>query len=1154
MKFLLIILFGIIFTPNIWANEYINNYSKLQSFYEHKNYDSILIKSYHLLDEFPSDEDSSYINILEISGKAFIKINNNDSNVNYFYKIVDRYNSPTFCSNNQLLLAEAYDVIRATYYGVNKIDSALVYTSKGKNILEKLLVENQSDSLSTAYMELKNKYSISLISFGLYNFLHRQYKKAEEAFLTSIKYHQAHIDSNNENYITAYMYLTYSYSRQKKYKKVIETALLTEILINQAKEFKDKEINLITIANLVGLAYSEIGNYIKAMQYYKLINDAVSEFEDQENQTHIYYTLYNNIAIAEKRQGRFYKAIDYYNKSLDLIDIKNKKTYDSYLMISTNLASLYSVLGNYDKADSISNFVYHSYLNRLEPDKTHIDSVGLYVKMDNERLINTLYSIINTNIHKRNFVKAIDYSLKAIEILQKDSSINQSAYILIYAALAHTYTIIGNYEKATHYYAIADDINNNNELPTNHRIGFLMNFASFYLKTNQLDKSEIYYIKAFNQIKENMGSKHYLYAKSILFLGSIYIEKKEYKKAYGYLTRVDSIMNSSKKITYKLQANVYKEFSNYYYKINKLEDAIKYMKKAVAVNTNKDDDLYLYKTKLILYLFENSQSDEAITLLAKHVSNFNKDFLNKTFSINDREKHYLTSIMNDHADLYLSNFYRKNIDKEKLSKIAYDDLLNRKGFSLFSSNSIKNSISNEDSSNKDYKTIIDEISRLSVYEKYSSDKISELNINLDSLKEIKENLEIKLNKNSSTFSYDYYTRKDLQKVLNKNQAVIEIVRFNYISKKDSANNICYAALALTSQSKSPHLILINQPGDAFISKFEKKWKNEPYLYAKEIYESLWQPIAKYLKQNNIKEVYIAPDGAYHTINIDALQNPKTNKYVFQENNINIISAARELLTGKTIHNNNKEIVLFGNPEFYSKLDHNNTIAGKYRNFDSLNSKNSNLRTLRNGLNSLPESEKEINQIAHLMKDKYSINLFSKVQASEEQFKKLNQPNILHIATHGFYIGNDSTKINDNSLLNSGLVMAGAGTFLDLIDSKNKFDYKEDGLLTAYEVSNQTLNSRLVVLSACESGLGDVLDGEGIYGLQRAFKIAGVENLIVSLWEVEDIIAYKFMTSFYEELSKSDDIRLSYRKARNTIQKTYPNPFHWGAFVLINSSR
>ena len=133
-------------------------------------------------------------------------------------------------------------------------------------------------------------------------------------------------------------------------------------------------------------------------------------------------------------------------------------------------------------------------------------------------------------------------------------------------------------------------------------------------------------------------------------------------------------------------------------------------------------------------------------------------------------------------------------------------------------------------------------------------------------------------------------------------------------------------------------------------------------------------------------------------------------------------------------------------------------------------------------------------------------------------------------------------------MRSGICLAGANYAWDNKPLKGI----QDGVLTSYEISNLDLsNTKLVVLSACETGLGDIIEHEGVFGLQRAFKIAGVKNLVMSLWSVPDNVTADFMIEFYRGLFEHKNIEEAFQQTQTIFRKKYPNePFKWGAWVLI----
>ena len=214
---------------------------------------------------------------------------------------------------------------------------------------------------------------------------------------------------------------------------------------------------------------------------------------------------------------------------------------------------------------------------------------------------------------------------------------------------------------------------------------------------------------------------------------------------------------------------------------------------------------------------------------------------------------------------------------------------------------------------------------------------------------------------------------------------------------------------------------------------------------------------------------------------------------------------------------------------------------------------------------LSGTEKEVAAISKLAHNyNFNVTLTEGLKATEESFKSLtgkNSPAVLHIATHGFFFpdpknnkkddkmrGPTVFKLSDNPLIRSGLAMAGAN---------NAWKGKgvtgvEDGILTSYEVSGMYLpNTKLAILSACETGLGDIQGSEGVYGLQRAFKTAGVENLVMSLWKVPDQESSEFMQEFYKNIFAKQTISTAFYNAQKIMKNKYRNdPYKWAAWIFV----
>jgi CHAT domain-containing protein len=206
------------------------------------------------------------------------------------------------------------------------------------------------------------------------------------------------------------------------------------------------------------------------------------------------------------------------------------------------------------------------------------------------------------------------------------------------------------------------------------------------------------------------------------------------------------------------------------------------------------------------------------------------------------------------------------------------------------------------------------------------------------------------------------------------------------------------------------------------------------------------------------------------------------------------------------------------------------------------------------------NQQEGKQVAHYL----GVTPYLEQDATESRLKSWQSPDVLHIATHGFFLKNATTRERpptsadisrlewlltqpvENPLLCSGLALAGANTW-----SRRGIlpPEAEDGILTAEDVSSlDLLATRLVVLSACETGLGEVQIGEGVFGLRRAFTLAGARTLIMSLWKVPDSQTQELMERFYQSIIAGLPCGEALQQAKQDMKKRYKNPFYWGAFI------
>ena len=387
--------------------------------------------------------------------------------------------------------------------------------------------------------------------------------------------------------------------------------------------------------------------------------------------------------------------------------------------------------------------------------------------------------------------------------------------------------------------------------------------------------------------------------------------------------------------------------------------------------------------------------------------------------------------------------------------------------------------------------------------------------------------------------------KEVRDKLQEGEAAIEMIRFNWKDQVYYSDTAYYAAYIITKNSQHPEVVYLPDLAADLDNRFYKLYRNNIKLKTddKESYNHFWKPIREKLK--GVTKVYFSPDGIYHLINIASLKNPESKQFLLDEMEIHYTTSGTDIRQNSADNNNIHTASLFGRPAYKTGAPATTPVADSntrsfVRNFNN------------NNIPDLPGTEVEVMAIKNEMElQKVGVNFYLKEQASEDKVYQLHSPGVLHIATHGYWspAGENATEGYRvfNAMANSGLLLSGVVNYYSAKEYANTYD----GILTAYEAQNLDLeNTSLVILSACETSLGYLDAGEGVYGLQRAFRAAGASSIITSLWKVDDNATKDFMIIFYQHYLKTKDKSAAYIMAQKTIKEKYIHPYFWGAFVMV----
>jgi len=427
------------------------------------------------------------------------------------------------------------------------------------------------------------------------------------------------------------------------------------------------------------------------------------------------------------------------------------------------------------------------------------------------------------------------------------------------------------------------------------------------------------------------------------------------------------------------------------------------------------------------------------------------------------------------------------------------------------------------------------------------------------------------------------TWQQVRAALQPGEAAVELARFAFHDGKTWTDKSYYVALVVTAETRDhPAYVLLGEgkrlEGKALIG-FQQQAQargmestGPAALPGAEVYDLFWKPLEPLLA--GAKRVYLSPDGALNQAPLGLIPTPD-GRLLLEEYDLRLVSSTKELLRpapGPA----SKLAVLVGNPAFdllpaayRAALQKLGAAQAPEAAEVAILAPSQRSRDQGAGatLPPLPGTGAEIRAVDQLLQEHHwQAKSYTGERALEEAVKQVHGPRVLHLATHGFFLpdqgvrrermglaGNQPSGLED-PMLRSGLFFAGADRALAGEPAPEDLD---DGVLTAYEASNLNLQgTELVVLSACNTGQGEVQNGEGVFGLRRAFEEAGAQAVMMSLWPVPDRETQELMTRFYSKwlagVEKHEALRRAQLEEREVVRRRYGRdlPYYWGAFVLV----
>jgi len=972
--------------------------------------------------------------------------------------------------------------------------------------------------------------------------------------------------------------LLYDIDNKKTY---ADSALSNKFeLINVNKQLGDEEYNGATLHEIANL-YVKMNDFNSALQYFNSAKENFERYKKHEGNDLRYIICLNNLGNVNMDLGNISDAetllLESYEKSQKIL----KKNTEEYAGIINNLANFYYDIGEYKLAktyfQNAFEIIKDNYDNKHISYTDYLFNLALVsVEMaDYKSALNYLKQVEDVFVklsRKENYRHSVllgriyndlgDYSLaflyqkKSLELCKINFGVNSSNYAECLNVLGSTYFQNNKYDSAKYCFKYAYEISQKvqgKEHPNS--IEYFSNVCTIEKQQGNFLVAEKYLKDILEIIKKTYGEDNVSYADQLNNLGSVYIKKKDYKNAESYITRALQIGSKKFGISSTYNQGYIHNLVNLY--MHKMEY----------------DSMYFYMQKY-LEIKRKDLKDNFSWL-----SSSQRDLLWK------KENYFYQSIIKVIANA--------NTPPSILYDLCYNSSLISKSLLLESNLDIDKTLSN--ASNKNTLKLYTELRQL----KYTCNKlISENSNNIEKIELYRKKAEslekIILNtidiKKISDKKFST-TWKDIQVNLSADDASIEFARFR--DSENISSDYNYVAFVIRPGYKNPKMVRLGK--ENYILNYINKNMNS------ELYTILWRGIDSLLI--GVKNVYYSPVGELNNVSFSSLcisnnlgnkylidstskrgveiedlsnHNNACTSYLIDKYNLYRLTSSRSLANAEFLKEKKitKELLLFGGIDYdnipnVSQTNRQNESSINYALQVNLNNEKSRSTLNLIRMPFLAGTQSEIMDINNQLKEeKWKINTYSGKNAGENKLKELlnsKAKGILHIATHGFSFPEphldkhfeisektNNYTLSDDPMIRCGLMLGGSnyswlGNSEKIIEKTN-----EDGILTATEVANLDLsNLNLVVLSACETGLGKANGSEGTFGLLRGFKLAGVDQLIVSLWPVPDKETSELMSLFYNDLSNTLDSVISFQNAQKAMRKKYPdNPLFWAGFVLV----
>ncbi len=737
-------------------------------------------------------------------------------------------------------------------------------------------------------------------------------------------------------------------------------------------------------------------------------------------------------------------------------------------------------------------------------------------------------------------------SISTAQTGQLESSASEEISLL---HLANSYRAKGDYDKAETIYKRALLLRESRLGPDHPDIASPLNsLALLYYSKEDYANAELLYSRVLTILKKNLNPDNSEIAQSLNNLAAIYYIKEYYDKAEG-------LLQESLRIREKLA----------------LPDKDK------AIPRRNIKNLAIPLNNLALLYLTKGDTTQAIAFQSRANEIVDRFLFRESSHASENEKISVLNRLSAETDRTISMNVQSSPDNLDSRRLALLTILRRKGYALddttYDVNDLRVRIDSAHDLLNQLAYVRSRIAMI-IFGRPSTTNPTQRQTGLETLEERAEDIEKEISERA-VYGPPIVTLKAILGEIPSDTMLIEFALyhpFNARSTKQSSSfgEPRYVAYVIAKQG-DPKMVDLGEAKyiDIAVTAFRKAIRDpnrsDVVHLARTLDEKIMQPIRKLL--GRIHNILLSPDGLLNLIPFGALLDEQS-QFLVKRYSFTYLSSGRELLRlrgllslrkREKIKENRAEAVIVANPNFGDLMSKGSNRDLKHQTSEESTSAIDLADFSYIDFTPLPGTEEEALRLKEILPN--AIVLMDE-QATESAVKQVDGPKILHIATHGFFFEDaQASSINDerglristeassamkerkrSPLLRSGLILAGANL---------RKSGSEDGVLSALEVASlNLLGTKLVVLSACDTGIGEVKNAEGVYGLRRALAIAGSESQVISLWQVNDLATRDLMVDYYKGLQAGQGRTEALRQAQLVMlqNKARSHPYYWACFI------